>query len=75
MKSLIMVTVVLIVACTGSEEQREQSQATYLEEYDKFILFVEDCTKQQRRIIIPHKEASRAKRGYSLEDMRTAICR
>ncbi len=71
MKLLFTTILFVVVACAGSDEQR---QARYLEELDDFILFVQGCESQHRIVVIPHRTSTRI-RGLSLEDMRTAVCR
>lgn len=65
---------VLISGCATADGQRRGNDEWYYDAAAAFIEMSEKCTQNGGRIHIPHKQATRVVRGYTISDLQHAKC-
>ena len=71
----LIIILLLLVGCAGSPEGNYARQDAYNIEYDRFLKFERRCEGRGGNIEFPHKYSTRIRRGFTLEDLRTAECK
>lgn len=74
MKILYMMILILFAGCATTEHYGNVTEDAYYDAQESFLELERSCAEWGKLIVFPHKHSTRIRRGYTLEDLRTARC-
>ena len=71
----VLFVLLLFTACAGSPDRIYAHHDAYYKAYEAFLMLEQKCLARGGLIVFLNKHSTRIRRGYTLEDLRTAECR